>query len=132
MGLDMMLYEKIKQREKLETEIKNSHLELVEDEESLFCSWRKDNQIHNWFVTHIQNGKDDCESYNVPFEKLLELKELCEKNLKEKTSKYLPPKSGFFFGDTAIDEYYFAGLKRTVDYLSDIDKNCSYIYRSCW
>ena len=26
--------------------------------------WRKANQIHNWFVEHVQDGVDDCEYHN--------------------------------------------------------------------
>ena len=39
--------------------------------------WRKANQIHNWFVQNVQDGKDDCGLYEVSKEKLKELLELC-------------------------------------------------------
>lgn len=39
--------------------------------------WRKANQIHGWFVREVQNGVDDCGSYYVSREKLIELRELC-------------------------------------------------------
>jgi hypothetical protein len=32
--------------------------------------WRKANQIHSWFVRHIQNGVDDCGEYDVSREQL--------------------------------------------------------------
>ena len=44
-------------------------------------SWRKANQIHNWFVKNCQNGVDDCERYVITVADLMKLKELCEKIL---------------------------------------------------
>lgn len=35
--------------------------------------WRKANQIHNWFVQNVQDGNDDCDSYEVTKEQLTEL-----------------------------------------------------------
>jgi len=35
--------------------------------------WRKANQIHNWFVENVQDGEDDCRSYDVSREQLQEL-----------------------------------------------------------
>lgn len=35
--------------------------------------WRKANQIHNWFVENVQDGRDDCGSYYVSHEQLQEL-----------------------------------------------------------
>lgn len=41
--------------------------------------WRKANQIHNWFVNHVQYGKDDCHYHNeVTKEILKELLDTCE------------------------------------------------------
>lgn len=41
--------------------------------------WRKANHIHNWFVNHVQNGKDDCKEYYVSPENLKELLSICER-----------------------------------------------------
>src|SRR5690349_14391374 len=43
--------------------------------------WRKANQIHQWFVTNIQGGEDDCGKYLVSIEKLRELVGLCKQVL---------------------------------------------------
>ena len=40
--------------------------------------WRKANQIHKWFVDNIQNGEDDCGSYEVSKKQLEELLGICE------------------------------------------------------
>lgn len=94
--------------------------------------WRKANQIHNWFVTNVQEDNDDCEEYYVEFKKLLELKELCLEVLKTKKSDALPTVSGFFFGSTDIDEYYYQDLEDTVKILESLDENGEYYYRASW
>lgn len=43
--------------------------------------WRKANHIHNWFVNNVQNGEDDCNSYIVTKEKLINLLDVCKKVL---------------------------------------------------
>lgn len=40
--------------------------------------WRKANQIHSWFVEHVQNGVDDCNSYEVTKEQLKTLLGICK------------------------------------------------------
>ena len=39
--------------------------------------WRKANQIHQWFVDNVQDGRDECQKAYVSREKLLELREIC-------------------------------------------------------
>lgn len=39
--------------------------------------WRKANQIHQWFVTNVQNDVDDCGSYYVEREQLVTLRDTC-------------------------------------------------------
>jgi hypothetical protein len=41
--------------------------------------WRKANQIHQWFVDHVQGGEDDCGEYPVEWDTLMELLEVCKK-----------------------------------------------------
>jgi hypothetical protein len=47
--------------------------------ETEVADWRKANAIHKWFVDNVQDGKDDCGTYYVSKEKLIELLELCKK-----------------------------------------------------
>lgn len=83
--------------------------------------WRKANAIHNWFVENVQNGVDECQRSGVSREQLRELMELCQKLLTARDNALsmssLPPKSGFFFGGTEVDEYYYRDLQDTVDQL---------------
>ena len=41
--------------------------------------WRKANHIHKWFVTNVQEGKDDCGDYYVRREDLMRLLDICKK-----------------------------------------------------
>jgi hypothetical protein len=89
--------------------------------------WRKANQIHGWFVREVQGGEDNCESYPVSREKLVELLDTVRKVLdgdKSVARELLPVTSGFFFGnydeDDGYDEWYYEHLKHTETMLSDI------------
>lgn len=82
--------------------------------------WRKANQIHSWFVSEIQNGNDDCGEYHVSHDSLKDLLGLCKIALETKNPNLLPPKEGFFFGDTDIDEWYWNDLENTVKQLERI------------
>jgi hypothetical protein len=78
--------------------------------------WRKANHIHNWFVTNVQNGVDDCVDYYVSEENLLKLLAACKevKENQSKSTEVLPTKGGFFFGGTEYDEYYMADIDNTI------------------
>ena len=80
--------------------------------------WRKCNAIHAWFVRVVQDGKDECERTWVAPEKIVELYDLCRELLKDKSASHaaevLPPVSGFFFGSTEIDEWFWSDIERTV------------------
>jgi len=100
--------------------------------------WRKANAIHKWFVNNVQNGKDDCQEYEVATEQLQELLNTVNQVLKENelALTLLPTGSGFFFGDTSYDEYYFDDLRYTKERLEYLLKNVSddywFIYRASW
>lgn len=103
--------------------------------------WRKANHIHAWFVQNVQNGEDDCGRYYVSEEQLRELLAEC-KNIKESPEtarETLPTKSGFFFGGTDYDEYYFKDIDRTIEIIEDLlaEKEGEYLpfeveYTSSW
>lgn len=112
MGLDMYLYEKTTGQE--------------------VGYWRKANQIHNWFVNNIQNGEDECGEYDVPYEKLLELRGLCYDVLKTKNPSLLPPTSGFFFGSTEINDHYYDDLRDTIKIIEALNDADKYTYHSSW
>lgn len=106
--------------------------------------WRKANQIHKWFVDNIQEGVDDCGTYNVGIEDLKKLKSDCQKALQNKkdAAKILPTQRGFFFGGTDIDDYYFQELEETIEICDlciseyEVEKDFypspSFTYHSSW
>ena len=98
--------------------------------------WRKQNQIHRWFVENIQNGTDDCGEYYVSKDALASLLELCEKVKADNAlaDELLPGASGFFFGGTDYDEWYFNGIDNTIEILKEAleDENGEYLYSSSW
>lgn len=99
--------------------------------------WRKANQIHAWFVKHVQGGSDECRPFEVSREQLSELVALCKKVLETKDPTPLPPASGFFFGSTEINDWYWEDLKATVQQLEPLltdprFEDWSFEYRSSW
>jgi hypothetical protein len=100
--------------------------------------WRKENAIHKWFVDNVQEGEDNCAEYFVSREGLTELKELCKKVLADHSlaDELLPTGSGFFFGSTDYDDWYFTGLQETVEIvdtcLSSQYENWEFTYQSSW
>ena len=101
--------------------------------------WRKANQIHQWFVTNVQNGDDDCKDYYVSSEQLEELLDVVKQVLKapNKAKELLPTQNGFFFGGIEYDQDYFKDLEYTKKLLEDVlnnpaAKNSDFTYSSSW
>jgi hypothetical protein len=98
--------------------------------------WRKQNQIHQWFVENVQNGEDNCAEYCVSKSQLEELLDLCKKILNDNSlaEELLPTASGFFFGGTEYDEWYFDGIQNTIEILEGVlsDTTADYYYSSSW
>lgn len=101
--------------------------------------WRKANAIHQWFVNNVQNGKDDCEYYEVTPAHLGKLNSVIQQVLDDRSlaMKLLPPSSGFFFGSTDVDDYYWGELEETLKIIqttletTDWDKQIV-TYHSSW
>jgi hypothetical protein len=99
--------------------------------------WRKSNQIHNWFVANVQEGKDECQDSYVSREQLKELREVCQKVLdnNELAEQLLPTASGFFFGGTEYDQWYFNDIEVTIKIIDNallMPKQWDFNYRSSW
>ena len=122
---------------KMFPEIGNRKAKKVEVE---FMYWRKANQIHKWFVDNVQDGKDECQESYVEWDKLYALRDVCRAVLADtsQASVLLPARSGFFFGSTDYDEWYFQDVENTVKFLDDILerkeqlKGWDFYYRSSW
>lgn len=126
MGLDMYLDKIVKNKS--------------EEGEKELMYWRKANAIHRWFVENVQGGEDNCEPHLVTLKQLRELRTICYDILAtpNAASELLPTQSGFFFGPTEYDEYYYHDLKVTAKALDEFFEELKegeepiVIYRSCW
>lgn len=99
--------------------------------------WRKANQIHQWFVDNVQDGEDNCAEYYVDRQKLTDLLVLCQLALrdKDKAEELLPTQSGFFFGSTEIDEWYFQDIQSTIEIINrclEMPDTWTFKYQSSW
>lgn len=129
--------------------------------------WRKFNALHSWFVNHYDNpGEDDCEPHSVSvgdmfslmdileevmsYKKYLEpipdiddnedgfWKEIRDEKICEQLDNLLQPQSGFFFGSTDYDNWYFDNVERTLNALKEAEDDMKsgeiekFIYRASW
>jgi hypothetical protein len=105
------------------------------DEEVMY--WRKVNAVHAWFVENVQDGIDECQESRVTIEQLDELATICEKVIRDKNPELLPASSGFFFGSTNYDEYYYQEVEETAKVLREEIRNNQeeypeYFYQASW
>ena len=92
--------------------------------------WRKANHIHNWFIQNCAykdecgNPIDDCRPIEITVDKLEKLLDTCKKVLADHSlaETLLPTQSGFFFGSTRYDEYYFDEIERTIKIIEPVIK----------
>lgn len=100
--------------------------------------WRKVNAVHNWFVRELADGRDECQPIYVPREKLVELRNICQQILENNdlADELLPTGAGFFFGGTEYDEWYFEGLRDTINQINEalvsLDERWSFEYQASW
>ena len=145
MGLDQYLYkETYVGHDKIYEELLSAFHKLGMNPKFIteeVAYWRKANHIHKWFVDNVQNGVDDCGTYDVSTDDLFELIKLCESVLEKRDDEFskanLPTTSGFFFGSTVYDEYYYSDVESTIRMLKlvvEADENgwADYKYRSSW
>jgi hypothetical protein len=138
-----------------------SHIptDLITEIKTKVLYWRKANAIHQWFLHNVQEGEDDCGTHEVSKEQLQLLLDTINKILSPKVSpkeevldrmvrkstrekkakELLPTTSGFFFGPTDYDEYFFDELQNTAQQLKTIledtnDKDLGwwFEYHSSW
>lgn len=152
MGLDMYLYKKHyvknwehdKPEEKKEVSVKIGgetpnyiKPERIREVTEEVAYWRKANQIHAWFVQHIQSGVDNCADHYVSREDLGKLLKEVELTLTARhlAPELLPTQEGFFFGSKEYDEYYWADLEDTKKILTELLQEPvggDFYYSSSW
>lgn len=155
MGLDMYLYretyvknwEHTPEEKRFEITIKrggkdtNIDIDKISDVTENIMYWRKFNALHNWIVENCAGGTDECQRIFVSDKELVELYNILKEiNVShDKAEELLPTTSGFFFGGTEYDEYYFDEVKRTIEelrpYIKDIhegNSNSDFFYQASW
>lgn len=99
--------------------------------------WRKANAIHKWFVDNVQGGEDECKPHYVTREKLVELRDICKQVLEDRklATTLLPVQSGFFFGSTEYDDWYYQDIEQTIQIVNDcleLPESWEFEYQSSW
>lgn len=125
MGLDMYLKLSRAHSESI-TNVKDvEELELLFDnilvtvkEEFTIGYWRKANAILNLIETTCKpEGIEDCERIYITVDQIKTMLHIC-KQVKENPDiahEKLPTQSGFFFGSTEYDDYYFETINYTIE-----------------
>ena len=99
--------------------------------------WRKANQIRKWIVDNLGYNEDaDCEFFPIDkddFENLIfDITKILECNKNERhvmAESIMPTSSGFFFGGTEYDEWYFKDLEYTKDEVQKVIDNWDELIR---
>ena len=109
MGLDMYLMKRVRV---------NKNEDSVDTE---LVYWRKANAIHNFF-TSLKDQHESCESIEVTKDMLGMLLDRCTMILEDRSraDELLPTTSGFFFGSTEYDDWYFNKLEDTIKGITPI------------
>ena len=104
--------------------------------------FRKFNALHSYIVKTFANGVDDCQDIILYKEDVEQIKKVLDDVLNahqqvEKAKELLPTQSGFFFGGTDYDEFYFEDVKVAADlmqsFLDNFDfENYQLIYEASW
>jgi CRISPR/Cas system-associated endoribonuclease Cas2 len=113
--------------------------------------WRKANAIHNFFVQECQNGVDECQLSIVKKTHLKDLLKRCKRAMSlkdiylndgiikdgEGIETFLPTTSGFFFGGTEFNEWYFNDVEETINLITKVLKETDFktqiiFYRASW
>lgn len=105
--------------------------------------WRKANSIHNWILketgtpSDFNAGDNGIELTKDMLIKFVEQAETVLRDRSDETSERLIPScSGFFFGNTAYDEWYYKDIEDTAEkfkqLISTFDFESYELVYSCW
>ena len=105
--------------------------------------WRKANSIHNWILketgtpSDFNAGDNGIELTKDMLIKFVEQAETVLRDRSDETSERLIPScSGFFFGNTAYDEWYYKDIESTAEkfkqLINTFDFETYELVYSCW
>lgn len=75
--------------------------------------FRKFNALHQYIVDHFADGVDDCREIQLSKEDI-EQTLMALYRAKNGQTEYLPTQSGFFFGSTEYDKWYFNDVDNAI------------------
>lgn len=139
MGLDMYL-QRVK---KNELEVKRNGVVMYDFHQQFESSeigyWRKANAIHDWFCREF-HCEINCSPIVLSEDDIQELYDICDQLVKAHDEnlckELLPTCSGFFFGSTEYDEWYYEDLKLTMDILNrameETDWDTEIVFYDAW
>ena len=101
--------------------------------------FRKFNALHAYIVNNLADGRDECQEIYITKDNLYTLLGklyMISKN-NELAESELPTASGFFFGGTEYDEWYFSDVKDALEmcelFLTNIDfDKYDLVYHASW
>ena len=104
--------------------------------------FRKFNALHSYIVKTFANGVDECQDIILYKEDVEQIKKVLDEVLNahqqvEKAKELLPTQSGFFFGGTDYDEFYFDDVKDAAGLMQNLLDNFDFenyqlIYQASW
>ena len=105
--------------------------------------WRKANSIHNWILketgtpSDFNAGDNGIELTKDMLIKFVEQAETVLRDRSDETSERLIPScSGFFFGNTTYDEWYYKDIESTAEkfkqLINTFDFETYELVYSCW
>ena len=132
-----------------EAEVFNSIKELMQaspfiEEDQLYFAeakiqvgyWRKFNALHHYIIKNITNGVDNCNPIEFTRHEITKLVSVLEEVNEDNAAELFPTTSGFFFGSTDYDEYYFTQVNNAKQFISNLlensPKNWTFTYQASW
>lgn len=104
--------------------------------------FRKFNALHSYIVKTFADGIDNCQDIILYKEDVEQIKKVLDDVLNahqqvEKAKELLPTQSGFFFGGTDYDEFYFEDVKDAADLMQSFLDNFDFesyqlVYQASW
>ena len=104
--------------------------------------FRKFNALHSYIVKTFADGIDNCQDIILYKEDVEQIKKVLDDVLNahqqvEKAKELLPTQSGFFFGGTDYDEFYFDDVTVAADLMQNLLNNFDFesyqlIYQASW
>lgn len=114
------------------------------DEESVLTEiayFRKSNWLHGYLdrLCESKNNHDigNCEYFVFNQQDLINLLDACREVVECDSiaiaEETLPPQEGFFFGSTAIDDYYFEDVQDFINTMKEYEEDDNqYVYYAWW